>query len=200
MNLGNRWARLGIAFSTANLLLLPSWSELLFTDTMFRYYMYTPPAAVDYVAAIVNVFALGGLLYLSFHAINFLKNRFITEIATVAFFGLLLIPLNTIRLNAARAHLGIGTIIARSSEVVLLLMCLLLLAILCLVIYFRKGLLTVIAHLLIGFLPFAFITIGQAAYLATQRTDHSTISNRWSPSVPPSLQQNMRVVWLIFDE
>ncbi|HSE41992.1 MAG TPA: hypothetical protein VLH08_14605, partial [Acidobacteriota bacterium] len=50
------WA-LGI--SVANLLLLTVWSELLYTNSTAPYYMLSPPAAVDYLAAGFNTFILG---------------------------------------------------------------------------------------------------------------------------------------------
>jgi len=189
------------ALSLANLCFLEVWFELLFMPESSTYYLGAPRQSGDYLATIVDVLLLTALLWA---ALQFFRRRGArgSRVETdLAFFVLLLLPLNALRLNV-RLPFGAGRLWHRLTLLGLeqVAVGVALLGLLAVARWHRQ-----LAHgtyvLLLTLSPFAFFNLARASAgaLGFRPPDAFPRPALASPLPEPG-PQGPRVVWLLFDE
>src|SRR5688572_5106826 len=191
---------LGIAISTANLLLLPVWWELLFIKDQAYYYMLSPPVRSDYLAAVAGTFLLSAILFFCARLARRTKITWLQTVTKLTFLLLLFIPLNTMRLGAP-VQLGFGIWMARlrlPNFMIPVFLGALIFSVI--VIRFRRQTFKIILLLVLSQLPFAAITIGQAFLKGARARDHDSLPQSWSGPSTLEVNDERRLVWIRFDE
>jgi len=200
MDQKDRLFHIGLSLSTANLLLLSVWQELLYTDARSYYYMFSPPASSDYLAAVADMLLLGVLFLGAFHVIRRTGIGWLMTVARITFLASLSIPLNVIRLRVP-IQLGIGALSARAHQAGLFIPVLIAGAILCAIaLRFRRQVFSVAAMLVFILLPFSVITSGQALIKAFATWNAPALGPTRISSSDAAPTSGTRVVWIIFDE
>ena len=195
----NWWRDWSIGFSVANLLLLTVWSELLYTSSTAAYYMLSPPAASDYLAAVFNTFLLGTFFFAVVQIIKRWGNGWHKTVVRIVFIGSLLIALNIIRFQFT-TNFGIGVLHARISRSGMIIPALIAVVLLVIALfYFRRKIFKVITILVLFLAPFALITTGQGIIKAFTLKSHYHESSQ-KLVINKALKKGPRVVWIIFDE
>jgi len=190
-----------IALSLANLCYLRIWSELLTYTRPDEYLMKLPPGPMQYVAVMLNVLLLGGIL---FGAVNWGRRRFSKSgfrWVEAAFLLFWIVPLNAIRavlsnhFDLLRSGL-FGILDPRAVE---LLAGASTLAALFLIAKFSPRLAHVAASVLALLFPFCAVTFGQAVWKIAQYNPSGFAAN---PPVPPlpDARTSPRFLWVIADE
>lgn len=197
----NSLLRFLLCFSTANLLMLSVWKEILFMKSESYYFLLSAPSAPDYLAAVANTIWIALLLWGVLEWVQKSNRRWLMAITSTFFVILLLIPLNTIRL-VVPFQLGIGVLSERIRRAHLLIPVLLLVAGSgIMMLRFRRVLLRGVVLLVLILTPFGFMTIAQALMKAVS----TPVKDQPSQTIPPvrkatAYQDEVRIVWMIFDE
>jgi len=196
----DRIFHIGLSLSTANLLLLSVWQELLYTDAKSHYYMFSAPATTDYLAAVADMLLLAVLFFVALHLIQRTRIGWLMAVARITFLASLSIPLNTIRLRLP-FQLGIGVLISHAQQASFYIPILIVGAFLgAIALRFRRQVFGVVAMLVFILLPFSAITCGQALVRSFAALNTPALGPARFSSSDGSYNGRTRVVWIIFDE
>jgi hypothetical protein len=188
-----------LGFSIANLLLLSVWSELLFTNKTATYYMFSPPGRSDYLAAVVNTFLLGTLLFGVVQLIRWRGRPWHLKAARIVFIIAVLIAANIYRFQFT-TNFGIGVLTAKLSKSGMLIPAFVAGAVLVLIaIYLRRFVFQIVTIFILLLAPFGVITTAQALVKGLTANE-SQLSSADKFNLNRNYQKGPRVVWIIFDE
>jgi len=196
------WRDLGIALSLSNLCYLRVWSELLTYIPSDTYLMKSPPAPIQNAAAILNVLLLGILLWLAVR----LARRWLAPrawlLAQIAFFLLLLVPLNALRsvLSNRFQYLKGPLLMAVGAKGMILLGLALSGLLLILFWFWRRQMIRFSCAFLLILFPFVPITFTQAVRLALKYDPARFVDKPLAAPLAAAEPEAPRVLWIIFDE
>jgi len=189
-----------VSLSLANFVLLTSWWELLLASSTEAYWLPSYTAA-SYMAALLNLFGIAGLLWLSSILVRSSNNRVLDHMARTVFLLMLIFPANYYRLtlgvNESTVHwlqetpfvaVPLGLIVGVSA------------------VYFvfisPYMLSRFVAVLLLIFVPLVAVTAGQAAWKAVELSNaEDQVKDRVKVPIPDaSSPVKQRVLVLLMDE
>ena len=198
---GGRARELAIAISAANLCYLRIWSELLTYTRADTYLMKAPPPRAAYLAVVVNVLIVAGILYGALQLVRRAAPRRYHFLADTGFLLFLAIPFNALR-SVLSEHFdflksSLFGVIGKAG-VAAVAVCLAA-AWITIAIAFHRRAATLAASALFVLFPFCAVTFGQAAWKSWHYDARSFGPN--APA-PPLVNARLapRVLWFICDE
>jgi hypothetical protein len=188
------WRDLAIALSLANVFYYNVWTEILTYTPSDAYLMKTPPVPARYVAAVLNVLVLGGVLWLAATLARRRRSAWAPEVARFGFLLFLLVLVMT----HIRAIGGYVLMVMPSRRAAIVLLPVALAAAAGAVVY-RRRVVQAVSTLLLITSPFVLLTFAQALWAAA---NYNPAPFRNRPLAPPLPVKKgaPRVVWVICDE
>ena len=186
-----------ISLSLANLSFLNVWGILIASP----YYEATKPAPpLKFIGFILNVLLLSAIYWAGIVVVRWAAKPWLLKIAKCVFVAILILPLNTLRLNFT--SLSFHLIEAKTGPLVTIVLSVALsLTGLFLLIRYKDALFRVSLVFLRGLSCFAIFTFAQSAWYVISYHQPLVVSADAAKELKPrQTPSSPRVVWLLFDE
>jgi hypothetical protein len=194
------WRRLGISFSLANIFYIRAWSEVLTYSPADTFFMASPPPPQKYLALIISVFVLSGVLFAATTFMNHVKGL-VAAIGRWVFLMSLLIPLNGFRevLSQRERLLRADVFRVVPPYAVAIVLLLGALTVIFCISRWEHQVVRIASQLLLLCLPLIAMYFGQAIY-AMAHYEPQPFANRPCVAPLPARAGQPRFVVMVFDE
>jgi hypothetical protein len=188
-----------VALSLANLCFIRVWPDLLNALSAETYYLKHPPYLIDAGIVVLCVLLIATIFYVAVALARWTRRPLALTVTRWLFLGMLLIPLNGIRLQFPALHGSIPAgLFGPKAEIWIISLAGLLTA--PLLFRARSVVVRVAKAILLILSPFVLYTFTQALWPPIRDVHANVIDETPAPRFPASERAKQRVVILLFDE